>query len=126
MAVDLTRISKMHVGLVGASGGVAYATHWAEPFSVLLGGAMMGANFVLLRVIAHFLGAAADPQKQASAGLAIGAFVLKFGLFLGLLAGLFWRLPVEGMSFAFGATLLLVACVVEAVRSDRRSAKGVA
>ena len=45
--------------------------------------------------------------------LAVAAFVLKFGLFLGLLAALFWRLPIEGMSFALGVTLLLVACVLE-------------
>ena len=36
MAVDLTRIGKIHVGLLGATGGLAYATHWAEPGSVLL------------------------------------------------------------------------------------------
>ncbi|MBI3786283.1 MAG: hypothetical protein HY270_23080 [Deltaproteobacteria bacterium] len=126
MAVDLNRISRVHLGLLGASGGLAYATHWAEPASVLLGGAVMGTNFWLMRVIAGFLrDAIVDPQRKGSAALAVGAFILKFGLFLGLIAALFWRLPVEGMSFALGATLLLVACVVEAVRSDHRLAEGV-
>lgn len=119
MAVDLTRIGKLHVGLVGATGGVAYATHWMEPASVLLGGAVMGANFYLLRLIAWLLRPDAfDPEKRGRVALAVAAFVLKFGLFIGLLAALFWRLPIEGMSFALGVTLLLVACVLEAVRQE--------
>ena len=126
MAIDLTRIGKLHVGLVGTSGGFAYATHWGEPGSVVLGGAVMGVNVVLLKLITNALCAAAThPEKPHRAALAIGAVVLKFGLFLGLLGGLFWRLPIEGLSFAFGATLLLVACVVEALRSEAAAAKGV-
>jgi hypothetical protein len=125
MAVDLTRIGKLHVGLVGATGGVAYATHWMEPGSVILGGAVMGANFVLLRWIAGFLRPGAlDPAKRGRVALAIAAVVLKFGLFLALLGALFWRVPVEGMSFACGVTLLLVACVVEVGLSDSRMRKG--
>lgn len=126
MAVDLRRIGKLHVGLVGATGGVAYATQWMEPGSVLLGGAVMGANFYLLRLIAALLRPDTfDPEKRGRVVLAVGAFVLKFGLFLGLLAALFWRLPIEGMSFALGVTLLLVACVVEATRQELIGAKGV-
>lgn len=126
MAVDLTRIGKLHVGLVGATGGVAYATHWMEPGSVLLGGAVMGANFYLLRLIAWLLRPDAfDPEKRGRVALAVAAFVLKFGLFLGLLAALFWRLPIEGMSFALGVTLLLVACVLEAARQELFGVKGV-
>jgi hypothetical protein len=126
MAVDLTRIGKLHAGLLGAFGGVACATHWVQPGSLLLGGAVMGANFWLLRVIARVLSPGAlDPGKRGRAALAVTAFVLKFGLFLGLLAGLFWRLPIEGLSFALGVSLLLVACVVEAAREGLWNAKGV-
>ncbi len=126
MAVDLTRIGKIHVGLLGATGGVAYATHWAEPGSILLGGAVMGANFYLLRLIAHLLRPDAFvPEKRGRIALAVAAFVLKFGLFVGLLAALFWRVPVEGMSFALGVTLLLVACVLEAARQELFAVKGV-
>ena len=126
MAVDLSRIGKIHVGLLGATGGVAYATHWAEPGSVLLGGAVMGANFYLLRLIANLLRPDAfDPEKRGRVALAVAAFVLKFGLFLGLLAALFWRVPIEGMSFALGVTLLLVACVLEAARQEFAGVKGV-
>jgi len=126
MAVDLTRIGRIHLGLLGATGGVAYATHFAEPGSVLLGGAVMGANFYLLRLITNLLRPDAfDPEKRGRVALAVAAFVLKFGLFLGLLAALFWRLPIEGMSFALGVTLLLVACVLEVARQELFSAKGV-
>jgi predicted benzoate:H+ symporter BenE len=126
MAVDLTRIGKVHVGLLGATGVVAYATRWMEPGSVLLGGAVMGLNFWLLRLISNLLRPdALDPAKRGRAALAVAAFVLKFGLFIGLLAALFWHLPIEGLSFAFGVTLLLVACVIEAARQELFAAKGV-
>ncbi len=123
--IDLTRITRMHVGLVGASGGLAYATHIGEAGSVLLGGAVMGANFVLLRWIVGAV-CATDPAKAARRkALAAAAVVLKFAVFLGLLAGFFLRVPIEGMSFAFGATLLVVACVIEALRHDASLLKGV-
>jgi|GEM_PF-2117472 len=126
MALDLTRIGKIHVGLLGATGGVAYATHFAEPGSILLGGAVMGANFYLLRLITNLLRPDAfDPEKRGRVALAVAAFVLKFGLFLGLLAALFWHLPIEGMSFALGVTLLLVACVLEVARQELFGVKGV-
>ena len=120
MAIDLTRISKMHVGLLGATGGVAYATQWGEPASLLLGGAVMGANFWLLRLITNLL----RPGGRARAAVAVAAFVAKFMLFFGLLLLLFWRVPIEGMSFAFGATMLLLACLLEAARNARVASKG--
>jgi len=126
MAIDLTRIGKIHLGLLGATGCAAYATHWAEPGSILLGGAVMGANFYLLRLITNLLRPDAfDPEKRGRVALAVAAFVLKFGLFLGVLAALFWRVPIEGMSFALGVTLLLVACVLEVVRQELFVVKGV-
>jgi hypothetical protein len=125
MAIDLTRISRVHLGLLGATGGVAYATHWVEPTSLLLGGAVMGVNFWLLRVITDVLRRSAtgtvSPRRVATA---VAAMALKFALFLGLLGVLFWRLPTEGLSFAFGVMLLLVACVVEAARHDLIAAEG--
>ncbi len=126
MAIDLTRITKLHVGLVGATGGLSYATHVGEPGSLLLGGAVMGANFYLLRLISRLLlPASADQATRGRAGVAVAAMMLKFGLFLGLLAMLFWHVPIEGMSFAVGVTLLLVACLLEAARAERLMRKGV-
>ena len=92
---------------------MAYATRWAEPGSVLLGGLVMGANFWLLRIITNVLHPGElDPSKRGRVTLAIAAMTLKFGLFIGLLAALFWRVPIEGMSFPLGVTLLLVACLL--------------
>ncbi len=79
----------------------------------------MAANFVLLRFITGMLVSAAQkPEKRGRAGLGVAALVIKFAIFLALLVGMFKRLPIEGMSFAFGATLLTVACVAEAIRAD--------
>jgi hypothetical protein len=126
MAVDLTRISKIHVGLLGATGGLAYVTQWIQPGSVLLGGAVMGANFWLLRLITNILRpASSESGQRIRAVVAVAAFVLKFALFIGLIALLFWRMPIEGMSFALGATLLLVACLLEVARDALLGSKGV-
>jgi hypothetical protein len=125
MAIDLTRIGKVHVMLLVVSSGVAYATRWLEPLSVLLGGLVMGVNFWLLRLITNLLRRDAfDPGKRGRVAVAVAAMILKFGLFLALLAALFWRLPIEGMSFALGVTILLVACVLEAARHEPSAAKG--
>jgi hypothetical protein len=127
MAIELTRIGKLHIGLVGATSGVAYATHWVEPGSVLLGGAVMGANFYLLRAIAALVRPARrrDPARRGRVMLAVAAFVLKFALFMSLVAALFWHVPVEGWSFAVGVTLLLVACLAETARHELFDAREV-
>src|SRR5262249_9055600 len=126
MAVELRRIGKLHLGLLGAAGAVAYGTRWVEPGSLLLGGAVMGLNFWLLRGITSVMRPdLLDPGKRGRVALAVTAFVLKFGLFIGLLAALFWRLPIEGMSFALGVTVLLVACVLEVMGQELFAAKGV-
>jgi len=126
MGVDLTRITVLHLGLVAGSTLLASSLRFGDPISILLGGGVMAANFVLLRVIVWAIcSAAKNPERQGRMGWGVIAFVLKFGLFLVLLGGLFVRMPIEGMSFAFGATLLMVACVIEAVRSNTAMAKGV-
>lgn len=124
MAVDLTRVGKIHVALLAVAVAMALATRWLHAGSVLLGGVVMGLDLWLLRIIAGLLGvAAADPSRQGRSGLALGAVLLKFGLLLGLIAALLSYLPVDGVSFVVGITLLLVACVVEAVNAGK-AAKG--
>ena len=113
MAVDLRRVATIHGALLLFVAGVALATGWVEAGSVLLGGGVMGANLWLLSWIAGALvpSPGAEPGRGKTA-LAIAALVLKFGLFLGLLGMLFWRLPVDVVGFSVGVTVLLVACVV--------------
>jgi hypothetical protein len=126
MTIDLTRIGKFHIALLGAVGALAYATRWGDLGSLFLGGLAMGVNFWLLRIITNVIRPGRpDVNHRGRVGLAVAAMTLKFGLFLGLLAMLFWRLPIEGMSFAAGVTLLLVACLIEVGRKELFAAKGV-
>ena len=41
----------------------------------------------------------------------------KFVVFVGLLALLIWRVPIDVMAFALGATILLVAITLSSLRS---------
>lgn len=123
--MTLARVGKLHIGLVGGAAGFAVVGGLGDAASVVLGGAVMGVNLWLMRIIAGAMmqgsGVSASGHR---AGLAVVAIVLKFGLFLGLVAALFTRLPIEGMSFAVGVTLLLAACVVEGVRGAVAQVKG--
>ncbi len=112
--MNLERIEILHVALLGVATVLAVVTGWLQVGSLLLGGGVMGANFRLLKEIVRRV---LRPGKGRYWALAL--FVAKFGLFLGLLTLLFWRVPVEGLSFAVGVTMLLSACVVEALRADR-------
>ncbi len=121
MAIELTRIGQFHVGLVGLAALIAFATRWLDAGSVIAGGVVMGVNFWLLRLIAGALLSGGEHRRVA---LGIAAMILKFGLFIGLLAVLFWRLPIEGMSFVCGVTMLLLACLLELARSELGAGKG--
>ena len=110
--MNLERIEILHVALLGAVTVLAVATGWLQIGGLLLGGGVMGANFWLLKGIVRRV---LRPGKGRYWVLLL--FAAKFGLFLGLLALIFWRVPVEGLSFAVGVTVLLSACVVEAFRA---------
>ena len=112
--MSIRRIEWLHGGMLAAFTVAALLTGWLEGGSLLLGGGVMWANLRLLTAIVARL-----VQPNVRAGWAILLVVTKFGLFLGLLGLLLWRVPVEGLSFAVGVTLLLVACVIEALRAPR-------
>lgn len=109
--MNLERIELLHLCLLATAAVAAAATGWLQVGSLLLGGAVMATNFRLLKEIVHRV---VQPGRGYYVALAL--FVAKFGLFLGLLGLVFWRVAVEGLSFAVGVTLLLAACVVEALR----------
>jgi hypothetical protein len=111
--MNLERIEVLHLALLLGAAAIALATGWLQLGSLLLGGGVMAANFRLLKLLVR---RALRPGRGR--GLAMVAFTAKFGLFLGLLAMLFRKVPVEGASFAVGATLLLSACVIEALRTN--------
>jgi hypothetical protein len=113
MAVRLEDIERLHLGLLAGAVLLAAATPWLSPSSVLLGGGVMAANFWLMRQMARRL-LGADRGRRP--GVVVALLIGKFSLFLGLLGLLFWRVPLDPAAFGAGATLLLVACVVGAVR----------
>jgi len=125
MGTDLTRIGMWHVGFVAAAALGALALDIGDPASVLFGGSVMAVNLWLMRTITDgLLRGASTTDGGRRVGLAVGAMVLKFGLFLGVVAALLSRLPIDGLSFAVGVTLLLAACVVGGVRGAGEPVKG--
>lgn len=124
-SVDLARIARLHVALLAILAGLGAVTGWMEPGSLVLGGAVMGFNVWLLKIATNVLIAGgSDSVNSASSALAVGALILHFGILLGLSASLMWRFPIDAAAFAVGITVLLVACVIEAVHADRRGRKG--
>jgi hypothetical protein len=105
-------IEHLHLVLLGVACAFAAATPWLSPWGILLGGAVMGANFWLMRQI---FGRLFTPAREPRAGLVFALVFAKFSLLLGLLALLFRRVPLDALAFGVGATLLLVACVAAAV-----------
>jgi hypothetical protein len=112
MGLRLRDIERLHLELLAAVVCAAYVTGWLAPLSVLLGGAVMGGNFWLMRQVATRLFTAKGRPM-----VVLGLMLIKFSLFMALLGGLFWRVPLDPMGFAVGATVLLVACVVAATRA---------
>ena len=111
MHLRLQDIERLHLGLLAGAVCLAWLSGWVAPVSVLLGGAVMGANFWLLRQIAARLLTAA-PKRP---GFVLGLVLLKFSLFIGVVALLLGRVRLDPMGFGIGASMLLVACVLAAL-----------
>ncbi len=121
MSIQLEQIERVHLVLIAVTAAAAWATGWFGPGSVALGGLVMAANVWLLkRISRRVLTPAAAAQRP---GVVLLLVLAKFSIFLGLLALLFWRVPLDPMGFAVGATLLLVACVGVALSSQGGSAR---
>lgn len=113
MSLRVWDIERLHLQLLLLAIGVALLTQWMSAWSLFLGGAVMGLNFWLMhRIFERLL----DTRRRPQPALVMGLLLAKFSLFLGLLAILFWRLPIDGMGFGVGVTILLVACVAAALR----------
>jgi len=90
-----------------------------EPQALLIGGLFMGVNFFLLSY-----GVAWTLTPLASNGrIKTGFFllILKVLIFLGVLTTIFFRFEIDALSFAAGFSPLLVAMLVEALRTRARS-----
>lgn len=113
MTPFLQNVERWHVVLLAAAVAAAALTTWVSPVSLFLGGAVMGLNlWAMARMAQRFV----RPVEDQSPTRVLGFVVIKFALFLGLLGALFWRAPIDPIGFGIGVTVLLVACVAEALR----------
>jgi hypothetical protein len=90
-----------------------------EPQALLIGGLFMGVNFFLLSY-----GVAWTLTPLASKGrIKAGVFllILKILIFLGVLTAIFFRFEIDALSFAAGFSPLLVAMLIEALRTRARA-----
>jgi hypothetical protein len=108
--IDLRRLSNIAIALTAAGGAGSALVGMGSPWSIVAGGGVMLANYHLIRMLVSQL---INPRSDKVWALFL--FIGKLGLFFVLVAGAFYRLPIEPMSFAFGATALLLATIIEAV-----------
>lgn len=113
MPIRLEDIERVHLGLLALTVLLSLFTGWFSVGSVMLGAGVMGANFWLLRQMMRRM---LTPKRAQRPVLMLALVLAKFSLFIGLLALLFWGGRIDPAGFGVGATLLLVACVLVAVR----------
>lgn len=111
----ILRIELWHAGLLAALLGTLAPARLVEPKALLLGGLFMGVNFLLLCYGVAWLLTPLASRGRVKAGVAL--LILKIVLFLGLLSALFFEFGLDAISFAFGFSTLLIAILIEAVRS---------
>ena len=109
------RIELWHAILLLGLLGALTPTQLIEPASVLLGGLFMGVNFLLLCYGVAWMLTPLAGKGNVKAGVALLA--IKVLLFLGLLSLVFFNFGMDAISFAAGFSTLLVAIVIEAMRS---------
>jgi hypothetical protein len=114
----ILRIELWHVSMLLALLVILAPGRFVEPEGLLIGGLFMGINFLLLSYgVAKLLTPLAS-RGRVKAG--VGLLILKIVIFLALLATLFFRVQVDALSFALGFSTLLLAILVEALRTGIR------
>lgn len=88
---------------------------FVEPEGLLIGGLFMGINFLLLSYGVAWVLTPLAGKGRIKAG--VGLLILKIAIFLALLATLFFRVQVDAISFALGFSTLLLAILVETIRT---------
>lgn len=107
--VDPSLVGRLSAVLVGLAAALSAMGSLGDVASVLAGGAFMLADFHLIRILVSRL-----IRPGAGRALAYGGLALKFLLVLVLVVAVFRQWPVEPLSFAAGASMLLVAALLEA------------
>ena len=114
----ILRIELWHAGLLMVLLGTLAPARLVEPKALLLGGLFMGINFLLLCYGVAWIITPLAGKGRVKAGVAL--LVLKVVLFLALISIVFFNLGLDAISFAFGFSTLLLAIVIEAMRSGSR------
>jgi hypothetical protein len=115
----ILRIELWHVlmllGLLVALGPAKFV----EPRGLLVGGVFMGLNFLLLSYGVAWVLTPLAGRGRVKVG--VGLLVLKIGIFLALLATLFFRVELDAISFTLGFSTLLLAIFLESIRTRIKS-----
>jgi len=111
----ILRIELWHVVMLLALLVTLAPGKFVEPEGLLIGGLFMGINFLLLSYGVAWVLTPLAGKGRVKAG--VGLLILKIAIFLVLLATLFFRVQVDAISFALGFSTLLLAILVEAIRT---------
>ena len=111
----ILRIELWHVVMLLALLVTLAPGKFVEPEGLLIGGLFMGINFLLLSYGVAWVLTPLAGKGRVKAG--VGLLVLKIAIFLALLATLFFRVQVDAISFALGFSTLLLAILVETIRT---------
>jgi hypothetical protein len=111
----ILRIELWHVVMLLALLVTLAPGKFVEPEGLLIGGLFMGVNFLLLSYGVAWVLTPLAGKGRIKAG--VGLLILKIAIFLALLATLFFRVPVDAISFALGFSTLLLAILVETIRT---------
>lgn len=111
----ILRVELWHVlmllGLLATLGPAKFV----DPKGLLVGGLFMGVNFLLLSYGIAWVLTPLAGRGRVKLGVAL--LVLKIGVFLALLATLFFRVELDAISFALGFSTLLLAILLESIRT---------
>lgn len=114
----ILRIELWHVVMLLALLVTLAPGKFVEPGGLLIGGLFMGINFLLLSYGVAWVLMPLAGKGRVKAG--VGLLILKIAIFLALLATLFFRVQVDALSFALGFSTLLLAILVETIRTRIR------
>jgi hypothetical protein len=114
----ILRIELWHVAMLLALLVALAPGKLIEPEGLLIGGLFMGINFLLLSYGVAWVLIPLAGKGRVKAG--VGLLILKIAMFLALLATLFFRVQVDALSFALGFSTLLLAILVETIRTRLR------
>ncbi len=111
----ILRIELWHVAMLLGLLVTLAPGRFVEPEGLLIGGLFMGINFLLLSYGVAWVLTPLASRGRVKAG--VGLLVVKIAIFIALLATLFFRVQLDAISFALGFSTLLLAILVEAIRT---------